>query len=116
MSSSEHQLGRDLNLARVAGAQNPPEIGIAQGHSRSVEIRVIQNVERFTPQLDAGTLANRKLLEHGEVPANDAGRIENTAAGVARAIGSHRNFGERSRVEPFINRANIRSGSGIRYQ
>src|SRR2546427_6628287 len=70
---------------------------------------MIQNVECLASQLDAGAFAYGELLKKREVPTHDAGRVENAAAGVARAIHAHRHLGERRRVEPFVYRVNARS-------
>ena len=59
---SEKKLTCELNLSRVARAGDPAEIGIAQGHSWSVEVCMIQNIERFTVELKSNTFADRELF------------------------------------------------------
>src|SRR5439155_19426347 len=70
---------------------------------------MIQNVECLASELEAGAFAYGELLEKREVPTDDAGRVENGAAGVDRAINAHRHLGERRSVEPFVYRVNARS-------
>src|SRR4030095_628337 len=65
--TSKRDFGCDLNLSRIAGAQYPPEIGVAQRDCRRIEIGVIEEIESLAAQLQVGALTHGKLLEHGKI-------------------------------------------------
>ena len=72
-----------------------------------IELRVVEEVERFPAEIEAGVFADGEALEEAEVEVNAARQVQGVAPDVAE--GEAGGDGERSRV---VDRA-VRTLSGI---
>src|SRR6185295_15215222 len=77
------ELRADLPDARIARAADQTEPAAADVAARIVELRVIENVEKFSANLERHRFADSGSLRHREVGINDSGPVEETPAGVA---------------------------------
>src|SRR5215475_9977356 len=68
-SDLEPQLQRELPIARISGACNPPEIGGERIRSRIVKVRMVPRVKHLGADLESATLRNLEVLDGREVPS-----------------------------------------------
>ena len=98
VSTSEHQLQRELDLPRGRGRTGNLAGGIAiavvvavaleHNEIRVSEIRAIQNIERFRAELQRHALPDGNPLKQGRVDVEQARAAERTATRVAEAAGN----------------------------
>src|SRR5579884_3087643 len=97
---SKHKLSTHLDLPRQAGACGLSEIRAAQGRAESVELRCIENVEKFEPQLESCALLisrewnPNKIFEERNVPVVDSRTKNDVASRIAKLTGRHRGKAE----------------------
>src|SRR5947209_1410218 len=86
----EDQLDSELNLPRTAqiAARGPGRKNLSESVCRLAvlrlpEIRVVEDIERFGPELNGNALADGRVLGEGHVDVLEAGPGEDVPAGVA---------------------------------
>ena len=80
---SEHQLERELNLPRLVRRRKLPEIARGPVDDRRAEIRPVQQVEEFTPELHAGPFVDSKILLQVGVELEKARAVQGVASQVS---------------------------------
>ena len=80
----EIQLQTELQRARVMRAgQFPERRWSIDVHAQSREVHVIEGIEEFAAELQAGALCNLEIPNSRHIPVFDTRREENAAAGIA---------------------------------
>src|SRR5215831_5350789 len=83
----ERELRRKLDKPRRRGGFDVAERwagDVAVHRARTVELRVVEQVERLEPNLEVARLVERHALDEGEVEVLDAGSVEESARRVAQ--------------------------------
>src|SRR2546427_12038002 len=86
--TSEDELQPELDLAGIKRLLRQAEGRVAQVSNWRIEVRVVEQVEEFRPELDAEAFAHRDLLEEREVGARKPGSAERGPAQVPVGPGS----------------------------
>lgn len=76
MSASPDELRTDLPDARVAGVRDISEASAADIPARIHELRVVENIEEFTPNLKQLGFGDRDRLLKPEIGVVEAGAME----------------------------------------
>src|SRR5580693_5013874 len=115
---SEDEFQGQLHKAAWQGFRNFAEVWRTDVVVRQPEVSVVENVEELRAELQALGLANRNVLECGEIPLFEAGSFDDVAAFIAELSGLRGRIEglKGSLVEPFLRsaRAVIRIADEIR--
>src|SRR6476661_2426472 len=78
------ELGADLPDTGSRGAAHQAESAAADVAARVVELRVVEDVEEFSANLESHGFGDSGSLRHPEIGIDDSGAMEETPAGIAK--------------------------------
>jgi hypothetical protein len=84
VAESPVKLGADLPDARVARVRHNSEVGIAYISAGILELRVVEDVEKFNSQIERIILVDYRSLREAEVGVVEAWAVEETPTGGAK--------------------------------
>src|SRR2546426_709170 len=74
--TSPNQLHRKLNQPRIARVADFPEQGTLHAHIRYSELRMIPGIKELSAEFKPGSLGDRGVLHHTDVPVVQARRLD----------------------------------------